>query len=87
MRYEEIHIIAVLSLQTFLPVEWLITFLIVYVNRSPDASNVRDKMLYASTKDRFKKELDGIQVDLQATEPCEMSMEIVKERATTTTTN
>ena len=44
-------------------------------------------MLYASTKDRLKKELEGIQVELQATEPSEMSMEIVKGRATSATTN
>jgi cofilin len=49
--------------------------------RSPDTSRVRSKMLYASSKDRFKRELDGIQVELQATDPSEMSMDIVKARA------
>jgi cofilin len=49
--------------------------------RAPDASRVRSKMLYASSKDRFKRELDGIQVELQATEPSEMSMDIIKSRA------
>jgi hypothetical protein len=34
-------------------------------------------MLYASSKDRFKRELDGIQVELQTTDPKEMSMDIV----------
>jgi hypothetical protein len=34
-------------------------------------------MLYASSKDRFKWELDGIQVELQATDPREMSMDII----------
>lgn len=38
-------------------------------------------MLYASSKDRFKRELDGIQVELQATDPSEMSLDIVKGRA------
>ncbi|XP_020241730.1 pentatricopeptide repeat-containing protein At5g50390, chloroplastic isoform X1 [Asparagus officinalis] len=46
---------------------------------SPDTSKVRSKMMYASCKDRFKRELDGIQVELQATDPSEMSMDIVKE--------
>jgi hypothetical protein len=34
-----------------------------------------------SSKDRFKPELDGIQVELQATYLSEMSMDIVKARA------
>ena len=38
-------------------------------------------MLYASSKDRFKRELDGIQVELQATDPSEMSFDIIKSRA------
>ncbi|XP_057422406.1 actin-depolymerizing factor 7-like [Lotus japonicus] len=48
---------------------------------SPDISRVRMKMVYASSKDRFKRELDGIQVELQATDPSEMSLDIVKGRA------
>lgn len=39
------------------------------------------KMVYASSKDKFKRELDGIQVELQATDPSEMSMDIIKARA------
>ncbi|XP_074567680.1 actin-depolymerizing factor-like [Curcuma longa] len=54
---------------------------IFFISWSPDASKVRSKMLYASSKDRFKRELDGIQVELQATDPSEMSLDIVKERA------
>lgn len=49
--------------------------------RSPDTSKVRMKMVYASSKDRFKRELDGIQVDMQATDPSEMSLDLVKARA------
>lgn len=51
------------------------------VDRAPDTSRVRSKMVYASSKDRFKRELDGIQVELQATDPSEMSLDIVKGRA------
>ncbi|KAG8071749.1 hypothetical protein GUJ93_ZPchr0006g43781 [Zizania palustris] len=54
---------------------------IFFISWSPDTSRVRSKMLYASSKDRFKRELDGIQVELQATDPSEMSMDIVKSRA------
>ncbi|KAF3571691.1 hypothetical protein F2Q69_00060327 [Brassica cretica] len=49
--------------------------------QSPDSSRVRMKMVYASSKDRFKRELDGIQVELQATDPSEMSFDIIKSRA------
>lgn len=49
--------------------------------RSPDSSKVRMKMVYASSKDRFKRELDGISFELQATDPSEMSLDIVKGRA------
>ncbi|PKI39977.1 actin-depolymerizing factor isoform X2 [Punica granatum] len=54
---------------------------IFFVAWSPDTARVRSKMLYASSKDRFKRELDGIQIELQATDPSEMSMDIIKARA------
>ncbi|KAJ1406026.1 ADF-H/Gelsolin-like domain superfamily [Sesbania bispinosa] len=54
---------------------------IFFIAWSPDISRVRMKMVYASSKDRFKRELDGIQVELQATDPSEMSLDIVKARA------
>uniref|UniRef100_A0A7N0SZ76 ADF-H domain-containing protein n=1 Tax=Kalanchoe fedtschenkoi TaxID=63787 RepID=A0A7N0SZ76_KALFE len=54
---------------------------IFFVSWAPDISRVRSKMLYASSKDRFKRELDGIQFELQATDPSEMSLDIVKSRA------
>ncbi|CAI9774124.1 unnamed protein product [Fraxinus pennsylvanica] len=54
---------------------------IYFVAWSPDTSKVRMKMVYASSKDRFKRELDGIQVELQATDPSEMSLDIIKARA------
>ncbi|KAK0586614.1 hypothetical protein LWI29_009734 [Acer saccharum] len=54
---------------------------IFFVAWSPDTSRIRSKMLYASSKDRFRRELDGVQVELQATDPSEMSFDIVKSRA------
>lgn len=56
-------------------------FLININFRSPETSRVRMKMVYASSKDRFKREIDGIQVELQATDPTEMSLDIIKSRA------
>ncbi|EYU35082.1 hypothetical protein ABFS83_14G140800 [Erythranthe nasuta] len=54
---------------------------IYFIAWSPEGATVRTKMLYASSKDRIKRELDGIQVELQATDPSEMSLDIIKERA------
>ncbi|RDX91583.1 Actin-depolymerizing factor 2, partial [Mucuna pruriens] len=48
----------------------------VYDFESPDTSKVRSKMIYASSKDRFKRELDGIQIELQATDPTEMGLDV-----------
>ncbi|CAD6210646.1 unnamed protein product [Miscanthus lutarioriparius] len=44
----------------------------IFIAWSPDTAKIRNKMLYASPKERFKRELDGIQVELQATDPTEM---------------
>ncbi|WOL16248.1 hypothetical protein Cni_G25035 [Canna indica] len=54
---------------------------IFFIAWSPDSSRVRSKMLYASSKDRFKRELDGIQVELQATDPTEMDLDVFRNRA------
>lgn len=59
-----------------LKLEFLLNFY-----RSPDTAKVRSKMLYASSKDRFKRELDGIQVELQATDPTEMGLDVIRGRA------
>ncbi|CAN7022177.1 unnamed protein product [Brassica rapa subsp. trilocularis] len=53
---------------------------IFFIAWSPDTAKVRDKMIYASSKDRFKRELDGIQVELQATDPTEMGLDVFKSR-------
>ncbi|CAL8999265.1 unnamed protein product [Prunus brigantina] len=54
---------------------------IFFIAWSPDTSRVRSKMIYASSKDRFKRELDGIQVELQATDPTEIGLDVIKSRA------
>jgi cofilin len=38
-------------------------------------------MIYASSKEVFKRELNGIHYELQATDPTEMDLEVIKERA------
>lgn len=54
---------------------------IIFIAWSPDTSKVRSKMIYASSKDRFKRELDGIQVELQATDPTEMGLDVMRSRS------
>ncbi|VFR03670.1 unnamed protein product [Cuscuta campestris] len=54
---------------------------IFFVFWSPETASVRNKMVYASSKDKFRRELDGVQVELQATDPGEMSMDIFQDRA------
>ncbi|KAK4773394.1 hypothetical protein SAY87_028413 [Trapa incisa] len=54
---------------------------IFFIAWSPDTSRVRSKMIYASSKERFKRELDGIQVELQATDPTEMGLDVIQSRA------
>ncbi|KAL3653136.1 Actin-depolymerizing factor 2 [Castilleja foliolosa] len=53
---------------------------IFFIAWAPDTAKVRNKMIYASSKDRFKRELDGIQVELQATDPTEMGLDVFKGR-------
>ncbi|GMN57278.1 hypothetical protein TIFTF001_026387 [Ficus carica] len=54
---------------------------IIFIAWSPDTARVRSKMIYASSKDRFKRELDGIQIELQATDPTEMGLDVFRSRS------
>ena len=54
---------------------------IFFIAWSPDTSRVRNKMIYASSKDHFRRQLDGIQIELQATDPTEMDLDVIKSRA------
>lgn len=51
------------------------------VTRSPEISRIRSKMLYATSKERFRRELDGIHYEIQATDPTEMDLEVIRDRA------
>jgi cofilin len=37
--------------------------------------------VYASSCEGFRKELDGVQVDLQATEPSELTLDVLNDHA------
>ncbi|XP_072952453.1 actin-depolymerizing factor 11-like [Typha angustifolia] len=54
---------------------------IFFIAWSPSVSRIRAKMLYATSKDRFRRELDGIHYEIQATDPTELDIEVLRDRA------
>ncbi|GAQ84988.1 Actin depolymerizing factor [Klebsormidium nitens] len=54
---------------------------IFFIAWSPDTSPVRRKMIYATSKDRFRRELDGVQLEIQATDQTEIDIDELKSRA------
>ncbi|MBA0634333.1 hypothetical protein Godav_021912 [Gossypium davidsonii] len=48
---------------------------------SPSSSRIRSKVLYATSKHGLREELDGIHYEIQATDPTEMDLEVLKDRA------
>lgn len=53
---------------------------IFFISWAPETAKVRSKMLYASSKDHFRKMLDGINFELQATDSDEVDYEVILER-------
>jgi len=53
---------------------------ICFIIWTPDEAKVRQKMVYASSKDSLRKSLTGVGVDIQATDPSEVDYEIVLEK-------
>eukprot|EP00917_Polyrhabdina_sp_WS-2016_P018625 GHVP01040028.1.p1 GENE.GHVP01040028.1~~GHVP01040028.1.p1 ORF type:complete len:151 (-),score=29.85 GHVP01040028.1:307-759(-) len=54
---------------------------ISFIVWSPDTSPIRKKMLYAASKDAIRRSLDGIAVEVQATDEEEVSFQTVKAKA------
>ncbi|KAK2984985.1 hypothetical protein RJ640_005753 [Escallonia rubra] len=54
---------------------------IFFIAWSPSVSRILAKMLYATSKDRFRRELQGIHYEIQATDPTEMDLEVIRDRA------
>lgn len=54
---------------------------IFFIAWSPSVSRIRPKMLYATSKERFRQELEGIHYEIQATDPTEVDIEVLRERA------
>uniref|UniRef100_A0A0A9CQ11 ADF n=1 Tax=Arundo donax TaxID=35708 RepID=A0A0A9CQ11_ARUDO len=54
---------------------------IFFVAWSPSVSCIRSKMLYATSKQRFRRELDGVHYEIQATDPSELDIEVLRDCA------
>lgn len=54
---------------------------IFFIAWSPSVARIRSKMLYATSKERFRRELDGIHYEIQATDPTEVDLEVIQDRA------
>ncbi|KAF8349533.1 hypothetical protein F5887DRAFT_946645 [Amanita rubescens] len=48
---------------------------LVFVSWSPDVAKIKQKMLFASSRDALRKALVGIPVEVQASDPSEISYE------------
>jgi cofilin len=55
---------------------------IFFISWSPETADIKSKMVYASSNEGFKQELEGVQYDVQATDPSELTLEILKDHAT-----
>ncbi|PAA82696.1 hypothetical protein BOX15_Mlig024657g1, partial [Macrostomum lignano] len=52
---------------------------LLFIHWAPDSARIRDKMLYASSKDAIKKELKGV-VEIQANDMSEVDEAAIKEK-------
>lgn len=53
----------------------------MYPSRAPVGSRIREKMLYATSKDGLRSALDGIHYEVQATDPTEMGFDVIQHMA------
>ncbi|WVR05611.1 cofilin [Kwoniella sp. DSM 27419] len=54
---------------------------LVFVMWSPDDANVKNKMMFASSKDALRRRLEGIHIEIQATEYSEITKDAILEKA------
>lgn len=50
---------------------------VCYHIRAPDTAKIKEKMLYASSKDAIKKKLDGLSAEIQGTDYDEVEYQTV----------
>lgn len=53
---------------------------LLFYTWSPDTAKIKQKMIYASSKDGLKKKLDGVYTEIQCTDLSEVSHETVLEK-------
>jgi len=53
---------------------------ILFIAWSPDTSKVKEKMLFAGSKESFKKKLVGVALEIQATDLSEIDHAVVLEK-------
>lgn len=53
-----------------------------FITWSPDEAKIKNKMLYAASKDALRRALVGIAVEVQGTDASEVAYETVLEKAT-----
>ena len=53
---------------------------LIAINRSPDTAKIKNKMMYAASKDALRKKLDGVYTEIQCTDLSELSYETVFEK-------
>lgn len=51
-------------------------------SRSPDDAKIKNKMLYASSKDALRRALVGIAIEIQGTDASEVAYEALLDKAT-----
>ncbi|KAL7423719.1 cofilin [Cryptotrichosporon argae] len=54
---------------------------LVFVMWSPDDANVKNKMIFASSKEALRRRLDGIHIEIQATDFSEITKDAILEKA------
>jgi cofilin len=59
----------------------VIDSLLCFPSRSPAASRIRAKILYATSKQGLRRVLDGVHYEVQATDASEMGFDVIRERA------
>eukprot|EP01025_Chloroclados_australasicus_P045030 TRINITY_DN490_c0_g1_i1.p1 TRINITY_DN490_c0_g1~~TRINITY_DN490_c0_g1_i1.p1 ORF type:complete len:316 (+),score=46.12 TRINITY_DN490_c0_g1_i1:130-1077(+) len=57
---------------------------LLFLHWAPDSASVKNKMMYASTKDFFKGFMDGLAVELQATDQQELEEDVAFEAVKST---
>lgn len=57
---------------------------LIFIVWCPDTAPVKQKMLFAATKDKLKRSMVGISYEIACTDSSEIAWEVIAERLTTT---